>query len=66
MTHNQHLPPLPWTYAASGDGWLNIVDAEGHRLATLWGSGHRREAVAELIIEASKHVAANRRLGDFK
>jgi hypothetical protein len=65
MSINEHLPPLPWSKSerTAMSFLLDILDADGNRVATVWGSGRRRDAVAELIIEASNVVAANRRLG---
>jgi hypothetical protein len=57
FAHN--LPPLPWSYQivsayGSGNvGFIYIVDANGRKIASLWGKPQEKEAMAELICDAS-------------
>jgi hypothetical protein len=57
FSHN--LPPLPWSYqivSARGSdniGFIYIVDANGRKIASLWGKPDEKEAMAELICDAS-------------
>jgi hypothetical protein len=56
FSHN--LPPLPWSYqivtAYTGSiGFIYIVDATGRKIASLWGKPQEKEAMAELICDAS-------------
>lgn len=56
------LPPLPFTYVtldAPGDGintgqllYVNVLDAGGRKIASLWGRPWEKIALAELICHA--------------
>jgi len=55
------LPPRPWTYEATfktghhpGSGFVYLVDANGRKIANLWGSPDEKIAIAELICDASE------------
>ena len=66
-TDNRNLPALPWEVSTRGGmSWaIDIVDAEGKRVVTVWGYANKsQQAVINLILEASRAAAANRRLGD--
>ena len=48
--------PLPWDWewrpTMFGPGHLYIVDANGRRIAAVWGQHPEKEATAKLIIES--------------
>ena len=52
------LPPLPWTYQTVtreglSEGCIDIFDADGRKIASLWGTLDEKLAMAELIRKAS-------------
>ena len=54
------LPPLPWSYqtnapvgAHEGTGFIYLLDANGRKIETLWGTPDEKLASAELICDAS-------------
>jgi hypothetical protein len=55
----ENLPPLPWYVRDGVGGWPNIFDKNGTLIAQVTS-----DAVAQLLIEASEKIAANRRLGE--
>jgi hypothetical protein len=60
------LPPTPWTVTErTGLSFLlDIIDANGDRVVTVWGhTPERRQAVADLIIDKSKMAARDRWIG---
>jgi hypothetical protein len=56
--------PRPWdwvfvsTDTASGGGHIYLVDANGRKIAAIWGKGGEKEATADLIITAVNAEAA--------
>lgn len=50
------LPPIPWNWVTSdspsGNGAFHIylVDANGRKIAALWGNGQEKRAMAERIV----------------
>ncbi len=61
------LPPLPWSYQTSaaagtheGNGFVYLLDANGRRIATLWGKPAEKLAVAELVCDASDKALAEK------
>ncbi len=63
------LPPLPWSYqtnaapgAHEGNGFVYLLDANGRKIASLWGKPAEKLAVAELVCDASDraHAASQR------
>jgi hypothetical protein len=58
--YEQDLPPLPWSYErnAEGPGFVYLVDANGRRIGSLWGSPAERIATAEFCCNASHAAAA--------
>jgi hypothetical protein len=64
------LPPLPWSYQTNspagkheGSGFVYLIDANGRKIAALWGNPEEKIASAQFIIEASDqaHVTRARR-----
>ena len=56
--NNDKLPPLPWSYnvidtAGGNPGFVHILDANGRKIAGLWGKGSEKIALAEFICKAS-------------
>lgn len=54
------LAPLPWSYSTNslvgqheGSGFVYLLDANGRKIGTLWGSPDEKLASAELICDAS-------------
>jgi hypothetical protein len=62
-THNADLPPFPWRSNEHSSGFIEILDANDRRIAVVWGELMQKNAVAEMILEKSREVSANRRLG---
>jgi hypothetical protein len=58
MTY-EDLPALPWYVRDGVGGWPNIFDVNGTLVAQVCS-----DTVAQLLIEASEKIAANRRLGE--
>jgi hypothetical protein len=63
MTYRQHLPPRPWTYETNapagghdGKGFVYLLDANGRKIGTVWGTPDEKLAVAELVCDASEAV----------
>lgn len=59
------LPPLPWTYETNSQagrhpasGFVYLVDANGRKIANLWGHLDEKIALAEFICEASKRAGS--------
>jgi hypothetical protein len=55
-----NLPPLPWSYQTNaavgkheGHGFVYLLDANGRKIASLWGTPVEKIAVAELVMKAS-------------
>jgi hypothetical protein len=52
------LPPFPWDWIASGTPTANgqfhayLVDANGRKIAAIWGKGKEKEAIADFILKA--------------
>lgn len=52
----EELPPLPWDWVASAGPSNNgkyhayLVDANGKKIAALWGSTRSKELMADLIL----------------
>lgn len=50
------LPPLPWDWVASATPTSNgmfhiyLIDANGRKIAALWGKADEREAAAKHIV----------------
>lgn len=49
--------PLPWDWIwidakASGGGHVYLVDANGRKIAAIWGKAGEKEATADLILKA--------------
>jgi hypothetical protein len=56
----EHLPPLPWTYMVTarpgeheGSGHVYIVDANGRKIANLWGNRDEKLATLAIIMDAA-------------
>jgi hypothetical protein len=53
------LPPLPWDWVAAGKPNNNgsfhayLVDANGRKIAAIWGRGNEKEAIADFILRAT-------------
>lgn len=52
------LPPLPFSYLTNSGGngnpgFVYILDANGRKIASIWGKPSEKIAVAELICDAS-------------
>lgn len=61
MTKN--LPPAPFSYQTNamvgkheGNGFVYLLDANGRKIGTLWGTPAEKVALAELICDASEHA----------
>lgn len=58
------LPPGPWSFTftpgrkhtAIGQGHVYIVDANGRKIASIWGSAEEKVLVAEMMIAARNNV----------
>jgi hypothetical protein len=52
----QTLPPFPWDWVAAGAPSNNgafhayLVDANGRKIAAIWGKGTEKEAIADFIL----------------
>lgn len=52
-----HIPPLPWSYeqssrpGANGAFHLYLVDANGRKIAAVWGKSDEKLAAAERILQ---------------
>lgn len=51
--------PLPWDWTwipasnnANGGGYIYIIDANGRKIAAIWGKADEKEATADLIVKA--------------
>ena len=60
---NTHLPPGPWEYETTapldqhhGKGHVYIVDANGRKIAVVWGPPDTKLATKDLIINARAAV----------
>jgi len=52
-TKNAAPRPWDWTWVsanASGGGHIYLLDANGRKIAAIWGKGEEKEATADLII----------------
>lgn len=56
----QHLPKRPFKYMTTakpgkheGSGFVYILDADGNRVASVWGTPNQKLALAELFIDVS-------------
>jgi hypothetical protein len=56
---NDTLPAGPWSYLTTaapgtpdGNGHVYLVDADGKKLASLWGKPDQKMALAKLFIAA--------------
>ena len=54
-----HLPPGPYQYMVTakpgdhdGNGHVYIIDANGRKIANIWGKPDEKMALAQLIIDA--------------
>lgn len=54
------LPPLPWSYQTNapmgkheGSGFVYLIDANGRKIAALWGNSEEKIATAKLITDAA-------------
>jgi hypothetical protein len=51
--------PRPWTwswqasYGGSGGGHVYILDANGRKIAAVWGKAEEKTATAELIVRSA-------------
>jgi hypothetical protein len=60
------LPPLPWSYQTvgpanePGNPFVYLLDANGRKIASLWGKPAEKLAVAELICDASDRAHAGK------
>ena len=58
--HEANLPPRPYSYQVmerldgGGAGHIYILDANGRKIASIWGKGTEKIALAELICDASE------------
>jgi hypothetical protein len=57
----QHLPPRPWSYQSNtkpgahlGGGFVYLLDANGRKIGTVWGTPDEKLAIAELVCDASE------------
>lgn len=55
-----NLPPLPWSYETNspagqhdGKGFVYLLDANGRKIGTVWGTPDEKLALVELIMDAS-------------
>lgn len=53
------LPPGPWSWEDNapegrpyGTGHVYIIDANGRKIASIWGKPEEKIAIADLVIEA--------------
>lgn len=52
-----NLPPMPWklegssTTSANGSFHLYLVDAEGKKIAAIWGNDARKKALGAWLME---------------
>lgn len=52
----EKLPPLPWNWvtsdspSANGAFHIYLVDANGRKIAALWGKGDEKQAMAEHVV----------------
>ena len=59
--HN--LPDVPWSYQSVGgrdhlgSGHVYILDANGRKIASLWGKPEEKLALAEAICDLSEKLA---------
>lgn len=60
----KNLPPLPWTYLTDspvgkpdGYGFVYLLDANGRKIAALWGKPEEKIATATLILDAAEEHA---------
>ena len=63
LEHGHNLPPLPLSYELNqkkgnpdGVGFVYILDANGRKVASIWGRPAEKIALAELICHASDRV----------
>lgn len=53
------LPPMPWDWIASsapsanGAFHIYLVDANGRKIAAIWGKGSEKKAIADFIVRAT-------------
>lgn len=58
----KNLPPLPYSFQVISTyggqaGFVYILDANGRKIASLWGKPDEKTAMAELICDASDAAA---------
>lgn len=65
MSTRKTLPPLPWSYETNalvgrhdGTGFVYLLDANGRKIGTVWGTPDEKLAIVELIMDAADKVAA--------
>lgn len=56
------IPPLPFGFDATDYGHVYLLDANGRKIASLWGRPDEKIALAELVIEASRRLYETRRV----
>jgi len=56
----EHLPPRPWSFMSItpqgkplGNGHVYLLDANGRKIASLWGNADEKIATAELVCDAA-------------
>ena len=55
------LPPRPWEYLTTarpgehdGSGHIYIIDANGRKIASIWGPAETKMAIVNLILRAAQ------------
>jgi len=63
LARGHNLPPGPYSFETitarggdEGNGHVYILDATGRKIASIWGKGAEKLALAELIIHARSRV----------
>lgn len=58
------LPRLPWSISTNdpvgrptGSGFVYLLDANGRKIGTFWGSADEKMATAQLVTEAADAAA---------
>lgn len=62
------LPPLPFSYqttaapgAHEGNGHVYLLDRNGRKIASVWGTPDEKLAIVQMIIDESERLAERRR-----
>lgn len=67
----KNLPPLPWSYQTNspagkheGLGFVYLLDADGRKIGTFWGTPDEKLATATLVCDASDEALKAERRAD--